>query len=196
MRLQQEANSYTRWLEHERKRLLILTDTYKQTQEQLQEIKCKIDEKIGEAQAEQLEGEDLAARTLAEETDKAMKSADYWNRLYPDPKKIKTEHQEKAHLKSLKHKLEHEKVRLNNIKGENKDLKVRITSMRFELKFAMESITKMENAIDALKDDSRGSNKEGFNYARQASETNNQILALKCKHEEGKEAFETDIKRL
>ena len=49
MRLQQEANNYTRLVEHERKRLLILTDTYKQTQEQYQEIRDKIDEKIGES---------------------------------------------------------------------------------------------------------------------------------------------------
>ena len=51
MRLQQEANNYTKELEHTRKILMILTDNYKQTQEQLQEIKDKIDEKIGEAQA-------------------------------------------------------------------------------------------------------------------------------------------------
>ena len=120
----------------------------------------------------------------------------FWNRLYPEPNKTKTEDQEKAYLKSLKHKLEHEKVLLNNIKGDNKDLRVRITSMRHEISFAKESIRKMEEAINSLKDDARVSNKEGFNYARQASETNNQILALKCKHEEGKEAFETDIKRL
>ena len=50
MRLQQEANNYTRLVEHERKRLLILTDTFKQTQERHQEIRDKIDEKIGEAQ--------------------------------------------------------------------------------------------------------------------------------------------------
>ena len=31
MRLQQEANNYTRQLEHERKTLLILEDNYKQT---------------------------------------------------------------------------------------------------------------------------------------------------------------------
>ena len=62
--------------------------------------------------------------------------------------------------------------------------------------FAKKNILKMEAAIDSLRDDARVSNKEGFNYDRQASETNNQILALKCKHEEGKEAFETDIKRL
>lgn len=33
------------------KKLMILTDNTKQTQEQLKEIKAKIDEKIGEAQA-------------------------------------------------------------------------------------------------------------------------------------------------
>ena len=54
----------------------------------------------------------------------------------------------------------------------------------------------MEEAIQKLREDSRASNQEGFSASRQASETNNQILALKCKHEEGKEAFETDIKRL
>ena len=107
-----------------------------------------------------------------------------------------TEDKEAAYLRSLKHKLEHEKVLLNNIKGENKYLVERINSMRFDIMFAKKSILMMESAIESLREDARGSNKEGFNYARQASETNNQILALKCKHEEGKEAFETDIKRL
>lgn len=85
---------------------------------------------------------------------------------------------------------------LNNIKGDNKDLRVRINSMRHEILFAKESIRRMEEAIQKLKDDSRSANKEGFTNGRQASETNNQILALKCKHEEGKETFETDIKLL
>lgn len=31
MRLQQEANNYTKKCEHERKKLMILTDNYKQT---------------------------------------------------------------------------------------------------------------------------------------------------------------------
>ena len=67
--------------------------------------------------------------------------------MYPNPKKVKTEDQEKAHLKSLKHKLEHEKVLLNNIKGDNKDLRVRIESMRREISFAQDSILRMEDAI-------------------------------------------------
>lgn len=118
---------------------------------------------------------------------------DYWERLYPTPKKVKTEEQEKAYLKSLQHKLEHEKVLLNNIRGENKDLKVRITSMRHEISFAKDSISRMEEAIEKLKVQSQTANEEGFRYGRQASETNNQILALKCKHEEGKEEFEKNI---
>ena len=48
MRLQQEANNYTRQLEHERKRLLIATDNEKNMQEQLQEIKQSIEDKINE----------------------------------------------------------------------------------------------------------------------------------------------------
>ena len=41
-RLQREADAYTKALEHERKRLLILEDQYKQTNEQLEEIQTKI----------------------------------------------------------------------------------------------------------------------------------------------------------
>ena len=68
--------------------------------------------------------------------------------------------------------------------------------MRYEISFAQATITRMEVAQQKLREDSYASNTEGFSASRAASETNNQILALKCKHEEGKEAFETDIKRL
>ena len=59
MRLQQEANNYTRQLEHERKRLLIATDNEKQLQESLAEIKQKIEDKITEMQTQgEAEGQD------------------------------------------------------------------------------------------------------------------------------------------
>lgn len=141
-------------------------------------------------------GQETSAQPKLNPADQNQKWAGSVTRLYPNPKKTRTEDQEKAYLKSLKHKLEHEKVLLNNIKGDNKDLMVRITSMRHEIIFAQDSINRMEDAIQKLREDSRASNTEGFSASRQASETNNQILALKCKHEEGKEAFETDIKRL
>lgn len=141
MRLQLEANNYTKKVEHERKKLMILTDNYRQTQEQLQEIKAKIDEKIGESQ----QSDDTAKEDAKQAS--MPKSGAFHERLYPNPKKVKTEDQEKAGLKSLKHKLEHEKVLLNNIKGDNKDLRVRITSMRYEIIFAQETIRRMEEAI-------------------------------------------------
>ena len=45
--------------------------------------------------------------------------------------------------------------------------------MRFEIMFAMESVQKMEEATNKLKDISRGANKEAFNAYSKASETNN-----------------------
>lgn len=57
---------------------MILTDNYKQTQEQLAEIKSKIDEKIGEAQAE--DGDQGEAKQV-EQT--APKGGEFHERLYP-----------------------------------------------------------------------------------------------------------------
>ena len=39
-------------------------------------------------------------------------------------------------------------------------------------------------------------NREAILYGRAANETNNQILALKSKHEVGKDVFEIEIKKL
>ena len=111
--------------------------------------------------------------TIKKPEKKPLTGGDFWDRLCPEPRKIKTEEQEKAYLRSLQHKLEHEKVLLNNIRGDNKELRVRIHSMRFELSFATESIRKMEAKINQLKEDARAQNKEGFNNSRQASEFNN-----------------------
>ena len=186
MRLQGEANYYTKELEHENKKLMIATDNEKQLLEQYAEIKQSIQDKINENSGQN------AAEALKEKTERAA-ARDFVSRLCPPPKKQKTEQQEKALLISLKHQEEHEKVLLNNIRGDNKDLKKRVTSLRYELKFAQDSILSMENAIEELKTTSGGANDNAFRDGRQASETNNQILALKCKHEEGKEEFEKNI---
>ena len=51
-RLQREADLYTKKLEHERKRYLILEDQYKQKMKELEEIKDKIKENISDEKAE------------------------------------------------------------------------------------------------------------------------------------------------
>lgn len=68
--------------------------------------------------------------------------------------------------------------------------------MRKEISFAKDSIKTMKELINTLKTDSVASNKDAVIQARTANETNNQILALKAKHEDGKEVFELEIKKL
>jgi chromosome segregation ATPase len=51
-RLQGECDDYTKWLEHERKRCLILEDQYKNEMMKLDEIKAKIKENITDEKAE------------------------------------------------------------------------------------------------------------------------------------------------
>ena len=108
----------------------------------------------------------------------------------------KIEHQAKVELESLGHQLRNEKVLLNNTIGDNDVLKTEIDSMRREINFAKASIKTMEETIDKLKGDATDSNREACIFGRQASEIKNQILALKANHEEGKEEFELDIKKL
>lgn len=54
----------------------------------------------------------------------------------------------------------------------------------------------MQRQIGRIKKDAIVSNKDYIVGSKHADETNNQILALKAKHEEEKERFELEIKKL
>lgn len=54
----------------------------------------------------------------------------------------------------------------------------------------------MQRQIGRIKKEALSTNKEYIQGSKQADETNNQILALKAKHEEEKERFELEIKKL
>lgn len=62
--------------------------------------------------------------------------------------------------------------------------------------FAKDSIQKMERQISELKRKINDCATVSINGNRISNETNNQILALKAKHEEEKENFEKQIKKL
>lgn len=62
--------------------------------------------------------------------------------------------------------------------------------------FAKDSIAKMEKQVEVLSKDIRELATESINNNKMANETNNQILALKAKHEEEKDRFELDLKKL
>ncbi len=68
--------------------------------------------------------------------------------------------------------------------------------LHFAFRFAKSSINKMESQIEAYKRQCTGLASESMQNNRVAGETNNQILALKAKHEEEKERFELEIKKL
>ena len=92
--------------------------------------------------------------------------------------------------------LANEKVLLNDTIGINRKLKGEIDIMRKEIFFAKEQNIKMEGQIQKLKKDITENAHDSINSNRIAGETNNQILALKAKHEEEKERFEQEIKKL
>ena len=68
--------------------------------------------------------------------------------------------------------------------------------MRKEILFAKDSLITMSRQIGKIKKESVVTNKGYISGSKQADETNNQILALKAKHEEEKEKFELEIKKL
>lgn len=54
----------------------------------------------------------------------------------------------------------------------------------------------MEKQVSVLSTDIRELATESIHNNKMADETNNQILALKAKHEEEKDRFELDLKKL
>ena len=54
----------------------------------------------------------------------------------------------------------------------------------------------MNSQINKIRKDATSTNKDYISSSKHADETNNQILALKAKHEEEKEKFELQIKML
>jgi hypothetical protein len=54
----------------------------------------------------------------------------------------------------------------------------------------------MHKQIAKIKKEATTTNRDYIQGSKHADETNNQILALKAKHEEEKEKFELEIKKL
>ena len=106
------------------------------------------------------------------------------------------EHQKDVRKRHVIHMLANEKVLLNNTIGRNRNFKHEIDIARKEISFAKLSNETMTTTINQLKFNISNIANETINSNRMAGETNNQILALKAKHEEEKESFEVEIKKL
>jgi len=104
--------------------------------------------------------------------------------------------QQEVQRRHVLHLLANEKVRLNDTIGRNQYLKTEIDIMRKEILFAQDSLVTMSRQIAKIKKEAVSTNKGYISGSKHADETNNQILALKAKHEEEKEKFELEIKKL
>ena len=166
---------------------------------------CK---KLYVSETERLQGEaDMFTRLLEHEKKNELILKDSYKNKKKDlveiQEKIKakipderTVHQEKVARESLRVRLQNEQFLLNKTYGENAKLYEQINIMRLELLSAQRQIQSMEDQIGKFKDKAIDSNKYATKDDMQASDINNQILALKAKHEEGKQTFEYDIKKL
>jgi chromosome segregation ATPase len=87
-------------------------------------------------------------------------------------------------------------VRLNETLSKNNVYKEDIDTLRKELISTQLGLRKLNSKINKSKNESITSNQDYTKGKAKAEETNNRILALKAKHENEKNKFEYEIKRL
>lgn len=89
-----------------------------------------------------------------------------------------------------------ERVALNQTKAKNLQLRKQIDSLRKELTSAQNECKRLNKSINRTKRDATTQHTDYVNGKRLAEETNNQIVALRAKHDEEKEKFENEIKKM
>ena len=92
--------------------------------------------------------------------------------------------------------MNNEKIKLNQTKAKNEKLRKEIDVLRKELTSSTNEVTNLKKHIGKAKREAENQNKEYVLGSKVAEEANNQIIALRAKHEEEKERFEHEIKKL
>ena len=89
-----------------------------------------------------------------------------------------------------------ERVKLNQTKARNQKLRQEVDVLRKELSSAIGEVDRIKKGIKRAKKEAEGQNKEYILGKKFSEEANNQIIALRAKHEEEKERFEVEIQKL
>jgi len=89
-----------------------------------------------------------------------------------------------------------EKIKLNQTKAKNEQLRKEVNGLRKELASAQMEVGNLKKNIGKAKNKAEIQNKDYIVGKKIAEEANNQIIALRAKHEEEKERFEHEIKKL
>ncbi len=99
-------------------------------------------------------------------------------------------------MQSNSKNVNNERIRLNQTKAKNEGLRREIDVLRKELSSAVGEVSRIKNGIKKAKREAENQNKEYIVGKKIAEEGNNQIIALRAKHEEEKERFEKEIQKL
>lgn len=107
-------------------------------------------------------------------------------------KVVKSNHK----IKTLENQLDKHLVQYNNLQSENKTLRQQIDVMRKEMRNQVRVNHVYGKDIKVANEKAKNLNRTTYQGQRVSEETNNQILALKAKHEAEKFNFERKIKDL
>ena len=110
----------------------------------------------------------------------------------PTAKMQKDTHQ----IKLLENQLEKSLTRYNELQAQNRKLRLEIDVMRKEMRNQVRVNKTLVKDISVTAEDAKKLNVTTYHGQRISEETNNQILALKAKHEAEKYNFERKIKDL
>jgi hypothetical protein len=104
--------------------------------------------------------------------------------------------QDLHNIKTLENKLDKSLVKFNRLQAENRTFRKQIDVMRKEMKNQVRVNAGYNKEINKANDKAKNLNRTTYQGQRVSEETNNQILALKAKHEAEKFNFERKIKDL
>jgi len=99
-------------------------------------------------------------------------------------------------IKTLENQLDKHLVKYNRLQAENKTLRDQIDVMRKEMRNQIRVNSGYNKDIKVANEKAKKLNLTTYQGQRVSEETNNQILALKAKHEAEKFNFERKIKHL
>ena len=85
-----------------------------------------------------------------------------------------------------------EQIKLNETKAKNQRLREQINQHRKEMTSSLNEIANLKKNIKRNKSEAEKQNHEYIMSKKVAEEANNQIIALRAKHEEENERFEND----
>ena len=167
--LQKDIDDFTKLLEKEKRQEMIIDDQIKQVTSEIKEKEAAIDRIVN-----------------------PLKTKPQYDRN----KKINEYRPEKVQIKSNSTKIKNETLKLNATKTQNLKLRAQIDVLRKELMSKKDECKRFTKLTEKARTLAEEQNHEALQNLKIADEHITQRIALRTKHEEDKELFETQIKEM